>query len=61
MNHNEYQCASCLKVFTKVWSDEEAEAEAMSRFGVPTAAKDPGMAVVCSACYQKILNRLGAS
>ncbi len=61
MHIEEFTCDECGGVFTKGWSDEEAEAEARDFFGEGpsllegyTAASDPDMAVVCDVCWQKM-------
>ena len=46
---NEYQCENCKEVFTKTWTDEEAEAEANSLWGEELLKGNP--AVVCDDCF----------
>ena len=53
MEKNEYKCAMCEGVFTKGWTDEEAEKEAVENFGT-MMAHDDDQAIVCDDCYQKI-------
>jgi hypothetical protein len=52
MEPNEYQCARCLEVFEKAWTDEEAEAEAAENGfqGMDTC-------VVCDDCYNLLMRR----
>lgn len=44
-----YKCEMCQGVFTKGWSDEEADAERESKVGVPQ--NDCGL--VCDDCWKK--------
>lgn len=53
MEKNEYQCAICKGIYTKGWSDEEAEKECVENFGTAMAHDDDRM-IVCDDCYQKI-------
>lgn len=52
MSEETYRCAACGREFAKARSDDEAENEALRDFGVPNAASDPEMAVVCDDCYR---------
>ncbi len=48
---NEFRCAMCGHVYTKAWSDAEAEAEMQSYWpGLPQVEA----AVICDDCYQKV-------
>lgn len=50
-SNNEYQCAACKGIFTKAWSDEEADAESKAIWGeIPPE----NQAVICDDCYQKM-------
>ena len=48
---DEYTCAACGETFTKVWSDEEATAEAEQLF--PNDLDD--LVVVCDDCWQEMV------
>lgn len=50
MEPNEYMCAHCKKIFTKGWSDEEAEQEKIDN-GFDNTECD----IVCDDCYNKII------
>lgn len=50
---NEYRCASCVGVFEKAWSDEEAKTELATNF--PGFEPDD-CDLVCDDCYQKLMN-----
>jgi hypothetical protein len=50
-----YKCAECGGTFTKGWSDDEADAEALQTLGVRMLT--PGTALVCDDCYPEILRR----
>jgi DNA-directed RNA polymerase subunit RPC12/RpoP len=52
-----YTCADCGGTFQTAWSDEEAHAESVARFGIRGDA--PGMVVVCDDCYGRILVEKG--
>ena len=52
MESNEYKCDRCGEVFSKTWSDEDAEVEAVEIFG-EEALKD--RAVVCDDCYNVVM------
>lgn len=45
-----YKCALCEKELEQGWSDEEAEIELASTFGVPKEECD----LVCDACYKRM-------
>lgn len=49
---NEYHCAHCGGVFTKGWSDEEAEAEYATTFSTDPHFHEP-REVVCDDCYKE--------
>lgn len=49
-----YQCANCLEVYEKYWSDEEAEKEYVSNFPSSNAASVE-QAVVCDDCYKRMV------
>lgn len=54
LKENQYQCAKCGGVFTKGWSDEEAEAEYKKDFGyLPPVLKDDPF-LICDDCYNEI-------
>ena len=46
---NKFRCANCDGVFTKKWSDEEAQAELAERF--PNRNVED-CAIVCDDCYK---------
>jgi hypothetical protein len=46
----QYTCAVCKETFDQGWSEEEAEAELASTFGVPKDECD----IVCDDCYRKM-------
>jgi len=52
----EYKCAMCNGVYLKGITDEEANAEALSLWGVDNAADRIGgdMDIICDDCFQKI-------
>jgi len=50
---SEYTCAHCGGTFTRASDDATAIAEAARDFGVPDASTDPGMAIICDACYRE--------
>jgi rubredoxin len=49
----QFTCDNCGETYDCEWSDEEAQAEAVSTFGV---IDDP--AIVCDDCYQKLMGWL---
>jgi ribosomal protein L37AE/L43A len=51
-----FTCEQCGRTFTKGWSDDEADAEALRTQGVRRGA--PGTALVCDDCYRKRLKRM---
>jgi hypothetical protein len=54
MEANEYQCALCHKVYEKVWSDEDADQEALALWGVEHASAAPEVfAVICDDCFRQ--------
>jgi hypothetical protein len=57
MTSDEFQCASCKRIFKKVTTDEEADAEALRLFGVEGSSAKLGdgpddMAIVCDDCWK---------
>ena len=55
-----FTCESCGDVFDKVWSDEEAAAEAEGLFPGINVSDPAETAVVCDGCYQHIMARARA-
>lgn len=53
-----FTCASCGDVFAKVWSDEEAAAEAEELFPGIDVGTETG--IVCDGCFQHIMSRVSA-
>ena len=49
-----FTCDECGGTFPKDWSDDEANAEAESMWGVAGASENEGMACVCDDCWQKM-------
>lgn len=49
MSGDLFTCADCRGTFSKVWSDEEAEAEALVLWGAVPA----NPVVVCDDCFAK--------
>lgn len=43
-----YECAACLGTFEKGWTDDEAQAESMEKFGYV----DESFAVICDDCFK---------
>ncbi len=55
-----FTCASCGDTHEKIWSDEEAAAEAQQNFpGIDVTDPDEAP-VVCDSCYQHIMGRARA-
>jgi Fe2+ or Zn2+ uptake regulation protein len=52
-----YMCTYCGGTFESDWSDEEADQEALAKFGVKNASTDPDMVLICDVCYQHELKR----
>jgi hypothetical protein len=52
MMGNEFTCAACCGTFSKVWTDEEARAEAGDLF--PGDNVDD-MVVVCDTCWREMM------
>lgn len=50
-----FTCAYCGEVFTKKWSDEDANVEAMQLWNVQNAVNDPDMEIVCDDCFSKFI------
>lgn len=50
----DYTCAQCGGVFTAEWTREEAEAEALEKFGIENAASNPDMVQVCDGCWKEL-------
>lgn len=48
-----YQCDHCGGEFEKGWTDEEAEAECKSEFGI--GSKDQSCAILCDDCYNRFI------
>jgi len=54
MKKNEYKCERCEDIFTKTWSDEEAEKEFQENFGhLPKELQQ--RAIICEDCYQEFM------
>lgn len=47
-----FTCDQCHRTFDSEWTVEEAEQQALDIFGVEAASTTPGMAEVCSDCYE---------
>mgnify|MGYP000971066134 FL=1 len=54
MKNNEFKCAVCKEIYTKSWTDEEANKEAVELFGSPKEDWQSGYAVVCDDCFKKL-------
>lgn len=55
MKDNEFKCASCLEVFEKAWTYEEAKAEQIENgWG---NCSDEDMVVVCDDCYKQLMDK----
>lgn len=54
-----YVCDHCGGTFETAWTDEDAQAESVARFGVRGDA--PSMAIVCDVCYAAILQWIEGS
>ena len=53
--YKSYTCEWCHEEFNSDWSDEDANAEAESFFGIKDSSNKPEvMAVVCDDCFQKM-------
>lgn len=52
---NTYTCSACHGVFESGWTDEEAQAEALSIFG----AQCGPMSMVCDECWHKMGEHYG--
>ena len=53
-------CDNCGDVFDKVWSDEEAAAEAEELFPGIDVSNPAETGIVCDGCYQHIMSRIRA-
>lgn len=53
MKKNEYKCASCQNVYTKGWTDEEANKEGKELWGVENATESEEMEVICDDCFNR--------
>lgn len=53
MNPGQYQCAKCKGTFAKTRPDDEALAEAVSKFG--EGLIDGKLEVVCDDCFLELL------
>lgn len=51
---SEYECAECGGIFTKAWSDEEAQAEADALW-TPEELAEEGEAVICQVCFDEFM------
>lgn len=52
--HAHFTCALCYNTFQKLWSDEEANTEFLSRFGY---MPEEDRATVCDDCYQRVMGK----
>ena len=51
-----YTCAQCNGKFLRGWTTEEADAEALARFGIENASSKPDLMVqVCDDCYEELV------
>jgi len=59
MSEEDFECDMCHETFPTEWTKEEANAEALERFGVEDAADNPDMARVCDDCWAEIATHYG--
>jgi len=50
-----FVCGKCGVEFDKARSDRDAEAEAARELGVPNAATNANMVLVCEDCYATLM------
>jgi hypothetical protein len=59
-NAETFTCANCGDTHEKIWSDEEAAAEAEELFPGMDVTDPAEAAVVCTSCYEHIMGRARA-
>ncbi len=52
MKTETFTCAACHERFDSTWTDEEAAAEGLERFGADLFVE--GAALVCDDCYRRL-------
>lgn len=60
MEENEYQCAQCKEIFTKLWSDEIAFEEVRNNTWQNPFDEDlEDLVIVCDDCFNEIKEVFG--